>query len=483
MEHTTTVESFDAVSTQRDALFINGTWVEPNTTSLLHVENPTTEESLGWVPDGDAHDVDRAVSAARNAFPEWSTTSIDQRRTLLAAFASSIAARREPLARLVTSEMGTPLELSRIVQADLPVAVLNGFIDALDQLEDSETIANSTILREPAGVVAAITPWNYPIHQAVSKVGAALAAGCTVVLKPSQVTPISAFLLAEAADEAGLPPGVFNLVTGSGRVAGEALAAHPYVDVVSFTGSTNAGRHVMQTAAGTIKRVALELGGKSANVILPDADLEAAVRRGTEHVLENSGQTCTAWARMLVPADRQRKVEEIIASVFDDIVMGDPFDPSVTLGPLATADQRRTVEAFIASGVDQGARIAAGAKDRYVGIGHFVHPVAFTEVTTQMKVAQEEIFGPVLSVIAYDNEDQALRIANDSIYGLSGAVWSADTERALNFARRMRTGQVSVNGGSFNPAAPFGGYKQSGFGRELGRHGLDDFLETKAIQL
>ena len=435
------------------------------------------------MPDADARDVDRAVRAASKAFESWAATPTKERRELLGAFSSAIAARREPLAQLVTSEMGTPIELSRVVQADLPVAVINGFLDAMEDLDAVEEIGNSMVVREAAGVVAAITPWNYPIHQAVSKVGAALAAGCTVVLKPSQVTPLSAYLLVEAALEAGLPAGVLNVVTGTGRIAGEALCAHPLVDVVSFTGSTSAGSRVMQTAAHTIKRVALELGGKSANVLLPDADLQAAARRGAEHVLENSGQTCTAWSRMLVPADRQDEVVDIVREVFDQVRLGDPFNPSTTMGPLATADQRRVVERYVGTGLEQGARLAAGGVEPHQGPGHFVQPAAFAGVAPGMTIAHEEIFGPVLAILPYRDEAEALSIANDSVYGLSGAVWSQDRDRALAFARRMRTGQVSINGGSFNPAAPFGGYKQSGIGRELGPHGLLDFLEVKALQL
>lgn len=479
----TRTSAADEVATSRSELFIGGDWRLPSTSGRIEVENPTSEKVFGHVPDADAQDVDAAVRAARTALPGWSATSTVERRGYLTAFSNAIARRREPLAHLVTAEMGTPIELSRVVQADLPVAVLDGFIEALADLDHVEEVGNSLVLRESAGVVAAITPWNYPIHQAVSKVGAALAAGCTVVLKPSQVTPLSAYLLAEAAVEARLPDGVFNLVTGTGRAVGEALSQHPLVDVVSFTGSTSAGSAVMRSAAGTIKKVALELGGKSANVILPDADLASAVARGVEHVLENSGQTCTAWTRMVVPRDRQDEVVDLVRSVFASVVLGDPLDPDTTMGPVATADQRRTVEGYVDRGRVEGARLAATTDSQTPGTGHFVRPVAFADVTSAMSIAQEEIFGPVLAILPYDDERQALEIANDSIYGLSGAVWSADQERATSFARKMRTGQVSVNGGSFNPAAPFGGYKQSGVGRELGRHGLDDFLEIKAIQL
>jgi aldehyde dehydrogenase (NAD+) len=467
----------------REHLFIAGRWVAPAGSGSIDVEDPATEQVFGRTPAGDEDDVEAAVAAATAAFADWSQTSVADRRGYLEAIAAALAARREEIAELVTAEMGTPLALSRVVHADLPVAVLHGFAAALREIAFTETIANSTVVREAAGVVAAITPWNYPLHQAVGKVGAALAAGCTVVLKPSEVTPLSAYLLAEAAITAQLPPGVLNLVPGTGSVVGQALAAHPSVDVVSFTGSTRAGRAVMRTAADTVKRVALELGGKSANVVLPDADLERASRAGAEHVLENSGQTCTAWTRLVVPADRQDEAVDVVRERFAVVVVGDPRDPATTLGPVATAAQRAVVQRYVARGVAQGARVAAGDPAARPGTGHFVNPVAFRDVRPEMDIAQDEIFGPVLAILPYRTEDEALHIANDSVYGLSGAVWSADRERALRFARRMRTGMVSVNGGAFNTAAPFGGFKQSGVGRELGRYGIEDFLEVKSLQL
>ena len=480
--HDPAVVDLETVLASRGHFFIGGEWQEPSTANLIEVENPATEQIFATVPDATADDVDRAVRAAHDAFASWSETDVATRRDLLNRFAREIAARREALACLVSTEMGTPLELSRIVQADLPVSVIQGYVSAMHVLEHVEVIGNSRVSREPAGVVAAITPWNYPIHQAVSKVGAALATGCTVVLKPSQVTPLSAYLLADAAAAAGIPSGVLNIITGSGRIAGEAMSAHPLVDVVSFTGSTGAGRAVMQTAASTIKRVALELGGKSANVVLPDADLEAAVRRGTEHVLENSGQTCTAWSRLVVPRDRQDEVVDIVRSVIGGVVVGDPFDPRTTMGPVATGDQRLTIQGFVERARRDGAQLAAGGGPTSTDVGHFVQPAAFASVDTGMELAQEEVFGPVLAILPYDDEADALRIANDTKFGLSGAVWSRDHDRAAAFAAKLRTGQVSLNGGSFNPAAPFGGYKQSGIGRELGGHGFDDFLETKSVQ-
>ncbi|WP_141015447.1 aldehyde dehydrogenase family protein [Nocardioides sambongensis] len=471
-----------AAEREPSQLFIDGRWAEAFGRDRIRVEDPATEQIIGEVPDATKEDVDAAVAAARRAFGVWSGTSIPERKAVLQRFASSIADRREALAHLVTREMGTPIGLSRIVQADLPVSVIQGFAKHMDQLDEVEHVGNSTVVQEPAGVVGAITPWNYPIHQAVGKVGAALAAGCTVVLKPSEVTPLSAFLLAEAAREAGLPDGALNVITGSGG-AGQLMAEHPDVDVISFTGSTSVGRRVLAASAGNMKRSSLELGGKSANVVLPDADLATAVHRGVEHVLENSGQTCTAWTRMLVPVHLRDDVVDLIREAFEAVVLGDPLDESTTMGPLATARQREIVQGYVETGQQEGAIVAAGSTDPWDAIGHYVRPVGFVNVHQGMRIAREEIFGPVLSVLTYSDESEALAMANDSVYGLSGAVWSSDRDRAYRFARKMRTGQVSVNGGSFNPEAPFGGYKQSGIGRELGRHGLQDFLELKAIQL
>ncbi len=340
-------------------------------------------------------------------------------------------------------------------------------------------------MREPVGVVGAITPWNYPLHQLCAKVAPALAAGCSIVAKPSEVTPLSAFVLAEVIDELGLPAGVFNLVTGFGPVVGEAIAAHDGVDMVSFTGSTRAGKLVSEAAAGNVKRVSLELGGKSANVILDDADLQRAVSHGVANCLLNSGQTCSAHTRMLVPRERLEEAEQVAAATAEKMAPGDPFDPSSRIGPLVSDAQRTRVREYIEVGEQEGARIVAGGADAPDGLdtGYFVKPTVFSDVKPDMRIAQEEIFGPVLSILPYDDEDEAAEIANGTIYGLDGGVWSADPDRAVAFAKRMRTGQVQINGATFNPLAPFGGYKQSGHGRELGRFGLEEFLETKSIQL
>jgi aldehyde dehydrogenase (NAD+) len=371
------------------------------------------------------------------------------------------------------------------VQTALPVAVAGSYAELLGSYDFDERVGNSLVTREPVGVVGAITPWNYPLHQVVTKVAAALAAGCTVVLKPSEVAPLSAYVLAEIAQAAGLPAGVFNVVTGTGPVAGEALAAHPDVDMVSFTGSTRAGRRVSEVAAGTVKRVALELGGKSANVLLPDADLVKAVKVGLANCFVNAGQTCTAWTRMLVPAQRHDEVVSLAVSGAAGYTVGDPLAEGTRIGPLAFAGQRDRVRGYIDRGVAEGGTVAFGGSEPPDGLdrGYFVRPTVFAGVRPDATIAQEEIFGPVLSVIPYADVDEAVEIANGTPYGLAGAVWSADQDAAVAVARRLRTGQVDVNGGRFNPLAPFGGYKQSGNGRELGRYGLEEFLEVKAIQL
>jgi acyl-CoA reductase-like NAD-dependent aldehyde dehydrogenase len=356
--------------------------------------------------------------------------------------------------------------------------------DVVEQITWEERIGNSLVVREPVGVVGAITPWNYPLHQVAAKVAPALAAGCTVVVKPSEVAPLNAFLLADVIHDVGLPAGVFNLVSG-GAAVGEAIASHPGVDMVSFTGSTRAGRRVSELAAQTVKRVALELGGKSANVILEDANLAKAVSTGVTMCFLNSGQTCSAWTRMVVPRSRLAEVEEIARREAEEAIPGNPLADGTRLGPLVSAIQRDRVRSYIQKGIDEGAKLITGGVEAPDGLetGYFVRPTVFSEVRTNMTIAQEEIFGPVLSILPYDTEEEAIAIANDSAYGLAGAVWAADPERAKEVARRIRTGQVDINGGSFNPLAPFGGFKQSGHGRELGRFGLEEFLEIKSLQL
>lgn len=392
--------------------------------------------------------------------------------------------RGEEIAQTITAELGIPIKLSRRIQAGLPTAVMESYVKLLADYPFEERIGNSLVVKEPAGVAACITPWNYPLHQVVAKVAPALAAGCTVILKPSEVVPLSAFILAEIIHEAGLPAGVFNLVSGYGEPVGEAMAGHPGVDLVSFTGSVRAGMAVSGLASATLKRVALELGGKSAAVILDDADLPAAVKGTAATCFVNSGQTCSAHSRMLVPEQLYEQAAQLAVEAAAAYVPGDPLADQTRLGPLVSATQRERVLDYIRKGLSEGADLLCGGPEPPEGMerGYFVKPTVFGRVTPDMTIAREEIFGPVLSIMTYRDEEDAVRIANDTIYGLAGGVWSGDVQRAEWVARRLRTGQVDINGGSFNPLAPFGGYKQSGHGRELGKYGLEEFLELKAIQ-
>ncbi|NMO50434.1 aldehyde dehydrogenase family protein [Actinoplanes sp. TBRC 11911] len=460
-------------------LYIGGKWVAPASTDTIPVENPATEEEIARVPSGTATDVDRAVAAARAAFDGWAGLPMVSRAGFLDRLHGCLSTRAEKIARTIGLEMGAPLKIASRVQTGLPLAVLRSYADLAARPAPAETVGNSLVVHEPVGVVGAITPWNYPLQQVMAKVAAALAAGCTVVLKPSELTPLVAYLLAEAADEAGLPAGVFNLVTGTGPVVGAALAGHPDVDMVSFTGSTATGRFISHAAADRIARVSLELGGKSANVILSDADVTKAVKIGVGNALLNSGQTCTAWTRMLVHHDLYDEAVALAAKTAAGYSLGDPFDESTRLGPVVSAAQRARVLGFVERAT---ARLVTGGPDAPVpAVGHFVAPTVFADVDPSSELAQEEIFGPVLSIIPFGSDDEAVDIANNSRYGLAGGVWGSD-ERALAVARRLRTGAVDVNGGAFNPLAPFGGYKQSGIGRELGSHGLAEFQQVKAIQ-
>src|SRR5437588_3116123 len=469
----------------RDRIFIGGAWVPSAGTDTIDVVNATTEEVMGSIPQGTAADVDKAVAAARDAFPAWSETSVDDRAKYLQRIAEGITARMEPLATLISQEMGMPVRLSQMIQVGLPLMTFQSMSQVLQEVPFEEQIGNSKVLREPVGVVGCITPWNYPLHQIAAKVAPALAAGCTVVLKPSEVAPLNAFVLAEIIDEVGLPPGVFNLVSGTGPVVGEAIAGHPDVDMVSFTGSTRAGRRVSELASETVKKVALELGGKSPNIILDAADLQAAVTDGVGKAFLNSGQTCSALTRMLVPRSRLAEAEDIAVKAAETYPPGEPFDADTRLGPLVSEVQRERVRGYIQKGIDEGAKLLTGGAEAPDGLdkGYFVRPTVFSEVRNDMTIAQEEIFGPVLSIIPYEDEDDAVRIANDTIYGLAAGVWSGDPERAKSVARRIRSGQVEVNGGAFNPMAPFGGFKRSGHGRELGKFAIEEFLTTKSLQL
>jgi acyl-CoA reductase-like NAD-dependent aldehyde dehydrogenase len=479
------------IVTTYDKIYIDGAWVPSAGSGSIDVFDSSNGEVIAQIPDGTGDDVDKAVQAARAAFDGWSRTSPEERAKFCTRIGEGLAGRMDEIATVITREAGMPKWLSSIVQAGLPINSFNTAAQLAESYEYEQTVGNSLVVKEPVGVVGAITPWNYPLHQIAAKVAYAMAAGCTVVLKPSEVAPVDAFILAEVIHDAGLPAGVFNLVTGTGPVVGEAIAAHPGVDMVSFTGSTRAGRRVAEVASQTLKRVALELGGKSANVLLDDLDdagFEKAVRDGIGKAYINSGQTCTALTRMLVPADRVADAERIAADeVETKFQPKDPFAEGAMLGPLSSRAQVERVTGYIQKGIDEGARLVTGGPERPEGEGlsdgYFVKPTVFSDVRNDMTIAQEEIFGPVLSIIAYQDEDDAATIANDSAYGLSGGVWSADGERAKAFARRIRTGQIEINGGAFNPNAPFGGYKNSGYGREYGSHGFEEFLEIKSMQL
>ncbi|MFI2372597.1 aldehyde dehydrogenase family protein [Streptomyces sp. NPDC018833] len=459
-----------------DGIYIGGQWRPAAGTDTIAVVNPADEQVIAHVPAGTPEDVDAAVRAARAALPAWAATPPAERAALLTALRDELARRQDLIAQTVTAELGAPPGLARAVHTGLPLMVAGSYADLAATYSFEERIGNSTVLMEPVGVVAAITPWNYPLHQVVAKVAPALAAGCTVVLKPAEDTPLTAQLFAEAVHDAGVPAGVFNLVTGLGPVAGQALAAHEDVDLVSFTGSTAVGRQIGATAGAAIKHVALELGGKSANVILPGADLAKAVAVGIANVMSNSGQTCSAWTRMLVHKDQYDEAVALAAAAAATYVPGD------RIGPLVNAGQQQRVRGYIEKGIAEGARVVAGGPDVPLETGYYVRPTVFADVTPGMTIAQEEIFGPVVSILKYEDEDDALAIANGTVYGLAGAVWAAADEEAVAFARRMDTGQVDINGGRFNPLAPFGGYKQSGVGRELGPHGLADYLQTKSLQ-
>ena len=467
----------------RDSIYIDGAWVASDGSETIDIENPATEEVIGRIPSGTASDVDRAVKAARAAQDDWAATSPEERGKLIARLQEAVTARHGEIAKTITLEMGAPAKMAEMIQAGLPIADIATAAQLATTFEYERQLGNSTVVMEPLGVVGCITPWNYPLHQITAKVAYALAAGCTVVLKPSEVAPLCAFLFFDAIHEVGFPAGVVNLVPGYGQTVGEAIASHPDIDMVSFTGSTRAGKRVAELAAQTVKKVSLELGGKSANVILPDADLAKAVKVGVSNCYMNSGQTCTAWTRMLVHSSQYDEAVELAAKTAESFTIGDPNDESTRLGPLVSKAQHDRVASYIEKGKSEGARIVAGGDTKPLDKGYFVSPTVFADVTTDMTIAQEEIFGPVLSILKYDDEDEALRIANDSIYGLAGGVWSGDAEKAKAFARKMKTGQIDINGGSFNVAAPFGGFKQSGVGRELGPFGLEEFTQPKSLQL
>jgi acyl-CoA reductase-like NAD-dependent aldehyde dehydrogenase len=469
----------------RDKIYINGEWVPSSGTGTIDVINPATEEVMGRIPDGTAEDVDRAARAAAAAFPAWSQTPLEERVEFIRRITAGIQSRVPEIANLIAREVGMPVKLAARVQAGLPLTTFTNIPEVVKMVKWEEQIGTSLIVREAVGVVGCITPWNFPLHQIAAKVAPALAAGCTIVLKPTEIAPLNAYILTEIIHEAGVPAGVFNLVIGTGPVVGEAIAAHPLVDMVSFTGSTRAGKRVSELAVQSVKRVSLELGGKSANIILEDADLPKAVADGIMKCYLNSGQTCSALTRMLVPRSRLAEAEAIAAATAAKFTTGDPFDDNTRLGPLVSATQRERVRGYINKGIAEGAKLVTGGAEPPDGLdkGYFVRPTIFSEVKSDMTIAREEIFGPVLAIIPYDDEEDAIRIANDTVYGLAAAVWSGDPERAKRVARLIRTGQVEINGGRFNPLAPFGGYKQSGNGREYGHFGIEEFLEVKALLL
>jgi betaine-aldehyde dehydrogenase len=464
-------------------LFIDGAWVDAHSGDTDVVINATTEEPMGEFALADADDADRAVAAAQRAFDGWSRTPLTERVQVISRALDILSAREEEIALTVTDEVGTPLKSSRAIQAKLALDDIRNTLSAVDHIEWEQTIGNSLVVREPVGVVGAITPWNYPLHQAAAKVAPALVAGCTVVLKPAALAPLTSFVLADALHQAGLPAGAFNLLTGRGATVGRILAGHPGIDMISLTGSVGAGIDVMRTAAEGIRKVTLELGGKSAAIVLDDAPFDQAVARTVGSCFNNNGQMCSAVTRLLVPRSRLAEVTELAVASAESFTIGDPRQVSTRLGPVISAAQRESIQEYVRIGIAEGATLASGGPNSPAGLdrGYFVTPTVLSDVTPEMRVAQEEIFGPVLVIIPFADEDDAIAIANGTDFGLSGAVWSADPERAESVARRMRTGQVAINGGAFNSAAPFGGYKRSGIGRELGAFGLEDFLETKAM--
>ncbi len=464
--------------------YIDGRWVDPAVPQAFDVVNPATETVTARISLGGEADVDRAVAAARKAFDGFARTSRQERVDLLEACAAVYEKRFEEIAAAISEEMGAPITLARTSQAKAGLGHLQEAARVLREFAFEEDLGAHRVFKEPIGVCALITPWNWPMNQIGCKVAPALAVGCTVVLKPSEFAPLSARLWAEVMHEAGVPAGVFNMVYGDGPGVGTSLTKHPDVDMVSFTGSTRAGTLVAQNAAPTVKRVTQELGGKSPNVILDDADLAAAVRRGVRSMFTNTGQSCNAPSRMLVPAAKLAEAEAVAREVAQSVVVGDPTDPDTQMGPVVSQLQHDRVQALIQKGVDEGARLVVGGPGKPEGIetGHFVRPTVFSDVDNDMTIAREEIFGPVLVMIPYENEDEAIRIANDTPYGLAAYVQSGDIEHARRVASRIRAGNVHLNGASSGYDVPFGGFKQSGNGREWGAHGFTDFLEIKAVK-
>ena len=463
--------------------YINGEWIQSTAGVVNDIVNPATEKSIGRVSFGTAQDVDSAVAAARAAFEEYSQWTVDRRLELLANIVDAYKARWNDIATAITAEMGAPAAFSQRAQTGSGLAHLRAAIAALQGLELEQNAGSTTILREPVGVCGLITPWNWPINQIACKVAPALAAGCTMVLKPSEIAPVSATLFAQVLDDAGVPAGVFNLIHGDGPGVGAALSAHQDIDMMSFTGSTRAGVLVARAAADTVKRVAQELGGKSANIILENAPLAEAVSSGVHSMFHNSGQSCNAPSRMLVPDNLYEEAVAIAVAEAEKTRPGDPTDPESHIGPVVSEVQYNRIQSLIETGSREGAKVVAGGPGKPQGLetGYFVKPTVFRDVNNDMTIAREEIFGPVLCMIPYSDIDEAVKIANDSDYGLSGYVWGGSTDDAMRVARKLRTGMVHLNGAPTDVLAPFGGYKQSGNGREWGAHGIEDFLEVKAV--
>ncbi|KAB2730555.1 aldehyde dehydrogenase family protein [Brucella intermedia] len=472
---------------QKTDFYIDGAWRAPVEAKSIEVINPANEKPYAVISAGSAKDIDLAVAAARKAFPSWSETSAADRIGYIRRLVEIYEARLEEMAKAISLEMGAPITLARESQAAAGLSHTKAFIAAFENFEFEELLSpkfpNQTIVREPIGVCGLITPWNWPMNQIALKVIPALAVGCTVILKPSEIAPMSAMLFAEFVDEAGFPQGVFNLVNGEGAVVGEALSQHPDVDMMSFTGSTRAGTAVSRAAAATVKRVSLELGGKSPNIVFADADLEKTIARSLAHCFENTGQSCNAPTRMLVERSVYDKAVELARKVAEGTKVGDPAEEGDHIGPLSSSIQFEKVQKLIQKGIDEGARLVAGGTGRPNGFteGDFVKPTVFADVNNDMTIAREEIFGPVLAMIPFDTEEEAIAIANDTPYGLAAYIQTGSPERAKRVARKLRAGMVQINGTSRAPGSPFGGYKQSGNGREGGKWGLEDFMEVKLI--
>lgn len=466
-----------------DKFYINGEWVDPISPKSLDVINPANESVCATISIGSAEDVDRAAKAARAAFHTFSRTTREERIAYLAALVEVYQKRYNDIADAISEEMGAPTKLAVEAQAATGIGHLATALEVLKTFEFEEAAGHSRVFKEPIGVCGLITPWNWPINQITCKVAPALAVGCTMILKPSEVAPLSAYIFSEVVHEAGLPAGVFNMINGDGPGVGTALSSHPEIDMVSFTGSTRAGSLVAQNAAPSVKRVTQELGGKSANILLDDVDLEAAVSRGVMHMFQNTGQSCNAPSRMLVPADKLEQAAEIAAKAAANVVVGDPKAEATTMGPVVSEVQFSKIQGLIQQGIDEGAQLVCGGVGRPEGIekGYFVQPTVFSGVNNDMTIAREEIFGPVLSMLPYNSLDEAIEIANDTPYGLAGYVQGEDMEQVMLVASKIRAGNININGAAGDMNTPFGGFKQSGNGREWGAHGFTDYLEIKAV--